>query len=364
MKRLVISNGPWTTLIISAILRDKLEKYDSIYFMGYFRNATKESLERNFGFASINIKYNKYLNIFDYKTYLGINTTKLSRDINLIDIDEIYIPINSTTKKWFKFFNKYSPKAKFHFYEEGLMSYIKVFFDSSLRKIMINTNNHFLFYDDIIKRTINKDFPNIEFNEIISNNLKSSIESASLALECKYKVIKDKKYALILPQYYYQTNNNKLSKTIDLYRINIQKLVDSGYTILFKEHPKSRICFFNLLQPFFSNNIFNKLEDITYYPIELFISKLNIDIIFSVYSTSLFTNKYLFNIKTITSSIMLNKRISFFSIYPSLTCIFTKNLINNIENENNDLNNKNKSDIFYTNSVLYNIYIKILRKIL
>ena len=60
---------------------------------------------------------------------------------------------------------------------------------------------------------------------------------------------------------------------------------------------------------------------------------------------------------------MLNNRVGILSIFPTLTCLLTKFFIpdiQNITNKNNEINNINIKDIFKTNNIFLNIYIKIL----
>ena len=355
MNRLVFSNGVWTSIVVSSILQNKMSNEDNNFLCGYFKNSLESLREHNFSFAKSLIPYKHRINFLDYKKLFFFNAKQFKEDLYNIEINEIYLPVNSTTCKRYKVLKKIYPSANFYFYEEGLMSYIKPLIDRKLRKIMAKTTNYYLLYKPSIHDFLKNNCKNIVFTQIDKSSLLSiiALSNSKMNLET-IEQDPNKKYALILPQYYYENKLHKLNKLIFQYKDHIESLIQEGYIVLFKDHPKAKNSFYHSLSACFSEKDFILLTNSSKYPVEILINSMKIDVVFSVYSTSLFTLKYLFAKKTFTSIKMLEYRMNLLSIYPYLSCAFTMQFIDNIDT----LHNKN---IVARKKILYNRYYKLIK---
>jgi hypothetical protein len=374
INRLILSNGPFTSIIALSIFFTSYKKNDKTFILGYFKNISKDKQNINQNIYETNdVKIDSIYNIFDYYTSLKIISKKSLR-LDLPDkLDEIYIPINTKSYYWYKIFANIS-KAKIIFYEEGMFSYIKPIFSTKLRSVMSKSKNYYVFYNDNLKTLLLQNCPNVLFEQIEKNNLKLIIENYGKSLNIDTSYLQkypnsNTKYALIVPQYYFQNKKNKYQALISDYTTIINSLIDNGYKILLKDHPKGNKKLYNLIQC--PNKEENIIELNANYPIEVFYSQLNVNLVFSVYSTSLFTLDYLYNAKVFTSNKMLNNRISLLSIFPTLTALLAKYNIKKIEdmlniNQSNIIDNKDINPAILSNekNIILNISIKILQYIL
>ncbi|MFL1781200.1 hypothetical protein ABSA28_00920 [Candidatus Hepatincolaceae symbiont of Richtersius coronifer] len=394
LNRLIISNGPYTSIISSSIVNSFStplgSKVENNYFLGYFKSISTSNHKLQYDLAKLGLDYKKLLSFNDYFKLSIFDQQQFLRSTDNSTFYEIYLPINSTTKRWHKIFSKLYPQCNFCFYEEGLMSYIKPIFDRKLRKIMANATNYYIFYHPQLKVLLNHYCPKIKFSQISKkailqqlNTVKTCInvkvieQYSPLAMESLEMAQEEiKKNALILPQYYYHNQPRKFRITLALYKKNIGKLLAFNYRILFKDHPKTKSSFFDLLQskpsPIEVKPDFILLQELENYPIEIFANSLKPDLVFSVYSTSLWSLPYFFNIKTFTSYEMLDQRLNFLSIYPTLSCLLTKNMIKDIneallepkEIHDNLFAKTAFNEPFKTKNIFLNCYIKLLRIIL
>jgi hypothetical protein len=388
MKRILIVNGSFSSLVLSSILKNQNNRENntnvSNFCLGYFKNVSPEKSQELFNFFNLLIDTDKNINFFAYKKNFVFDFNELSHALNTTSVDEIYIPINSSTKKIHKLFMYHYPKASFIFYEEGLMSYIKPLFDKSLRKIMAKSENYYLFYDEKLKNLLSKSFPKINFKTIIKEKILENIKTVQSAItglidldkannmknlysHNTYRLIPSEqneiKYCLVLPQYYHQGNNKKTEKIIAMYYNNMKNIIDNGYKIIFKDHPKAKLKYSDTLKNMFSPENFILFEDLSnknleVFPVEVVANVLKIDMVFSVYSTSLFTFKHLFNIRTFTSYKMLEERENIWSIYPTFSALITKNIISNLFD-----NKQNSNKLLYSENKLLKILILMLKLI-
>ncbi|MCL2567596.1 MAG: alpha-2,8-polysialyltransferase family protein [Alphaproteobacteria bacterium] len=401
MKRILIANGSFSSLVLASLLQGKLNAGDNNFFLGYFKNTSLEKSKALFAFFNYLITAQKNLNFFDYKSSFNFDFKKLDSDLGEKDIDEIYIPINSRTKQIYKSFKKHYGTASFIFYEEGLMSYVKPLLDFSLRKIMRKNQNYYIFYHEKLRNLLLKSFPFINFQTITKDSLLESIRTIQKTLlqydnKIKLNMQKEQqgfikaphadKYVLVLPQYYFEKNAGKTKKIINMYYENIQRLITEGYTVIFKDHPKAALKYSAELKPCFSPQSFLLFEDIMIrdklnltgsneilkileiLPVEVVAEKIKINAVFSVYSTSLFTFKHLFNIDPLTDIKMLDYRINIFSLYPTLSALLVKNtLALPLKNTNfTVLNNAActcRRGILYTDNIPLKIIIMMLKLI-
>lgn len=330
MNRLLVTNGAFTTLLLSAVLAEQEEHSNKSnnYLVYYFKTLTTEKITYQLNFANFFFNYKKHFNLLAYQKKFSFNLTLLKNQ--LPDIQEIYLPINSTTKKWYKLLYKIYPKANFIFYEEGLMSYIKGLYDGSLKALLKKHSAYYLFYSSTIQKLFPKEFQAISKQSLL-HNIQRYQEHHTI-LKNNYSV--SYKYALVLPQYYFQHDKTKRQKLEDLYIYHIKLLIKNGYHILFKDHPKSNQSYYPILQKTCGEKNFTLLNEIDNLPIEIIGNLIKISLVFSVYSTSLFTLPYLFNIPAVTSYAMLSQRMNTFSLYPALIAEFTHQHIPDLESNN------------------------------
>jgi len=329
MNRLLVTNGAFTTLLLSAVLAEQKKDptNSNNYLLYYLKTLNPERISFQLNFANFFFNYKKHFNLLEYQRKFSFNLTLLKNELS--DIQEIYLPINSTTKKWYKLLYKIYPKASFIFYEEGLMSYIKGLYDHSLQKLLKKHSTYYLFYNATIKHLFPKEFKPINKQSLLNNI--QQYQAHHPVLKNNYPT--SYKYALVLPQYYFQKHKKKYKQLEDLYIYNIKLLIKNGYHILFKDHPKSTQSYYSVLQRICGKENFTLLKEIDNLPVEIIGNLIKISLVFSVYSTSLFTLPYLFNIPALTSYTMLSQRINTFSLYPALIAEFTQQYIPDLESK-------------------------------
>ncbi len=354
MSKLVVSNGAFSSLLMSSVLNDRQDKNDDIYYLGYFKTLDKTKYSEILSFTSLLIPYKKNYHLINYTVMGNLDFTTIRDDLHEKNISEIYLPINSSTVKMYKALKKVFINANFVLYEEGLMSYVKPILSSSVRKLVKKYPSYYNFYTENMKSFMKKYCGNnlhaISRDKILEN---ISIVNKNMILNLP-EINPDNNYALVLPQYYHQNDPKKTTKLVAMYRKNIDLLICSGYKIIFKEHPKAQICYSDLLKEFFNPKDFIIFDSIGTLPVELVVSKLNIKILFSVYSTSLYTLPYLFSVKSRTSYMMLKERMDIFSIYPYLSAFITRKMIFDIS----DLASNN---LFKRKNIILNSYLKMIK---
>lgn len=360
--RLFISNGPYTSLILSSLIEllPRSSK-DFNILLGYFKNIDNKNKQLSILDTTF---FTRNLSLLSYNNFFKFNCKHFHSHTNYKIFDSIYLPINSNTIKWYKIFKKLYPKAEFNLYEEGLLSYIKPIFSRKLRAIMKKTTNHYMFHNSYLKNMVSYYCPQIKFTTINKVSILNNIEK----IKTKFNVIKPffkeeyEKSVVILPQYYYQNNKKKFAVLSNNYINYIEQFIKQGYKVFFKDHPKSNSSLYNFLQSQLNDNnkfILLKDEDL---PIEILIDTIKPQFIFSIYSTSLFTLPYLYNISALTSLKMLEERINWFSLFPSLSCILVKKIIPNIENQ--PLEYANVENCFKTNNKMLDYFINLSTKLL
>ena len=87
---------------------------------------------------------------------------------------------------------------------------------------------------------------------------------------------------------------------IQLYANNINKLLNMGYHVYFKEHPKTPNMFFKPLSEIIKNPNFETLGPYAVLPMETLVPFLRPCAIVSMFSSSLFTMPWIFNIPSFT----------------------------------------------------------------
>ena len=158
-----------------------------------------------------------------------------------------------------------------------------------------------------------------------------SLKSFKSALQVNFKPKwpTDSKVALLLPQYYQTKKANALKKKIQAYHQIMSKLLDQGYVVAVKDHPK----FTTNLKDGFNNhpNVYF-LDEVQSYPVELVLDDIKPTLVISVYSTSLITasSPQLFNIPAFSTYNLLDQRIGGLSVYAAYSCWLIKKIFPDI----------------------------------
>jgi len=145
--------------------------------------------------------------------------------------------------------------------------------------------------------------------QILSENIRSALYKAR---ENIYEdvVVKEDKTSfsdsfLILAQNF--SKNNKMVKRneeLNCYLYIVKSLINQGYKVYWKEHPRTNWIFFKEIRSklnFQQLNNFYEIEIPFSYPVELFVEKLNIKACVSCTSSALFSIRDLFDIPTFTA---------------------------------------------------------------
>jgi hypothetical protein len=366
---LVFSNGIYTSFLLYGVLKQNYEPQSNVephnietqnnVFVLYLSKKNNILIEQNKNILNQLFNTKKSLLWQNYKTFFSFKVNKFKADIGNVsgveEIKNIYLPINSSSVKLHKELKKVYPQSNFIFYEEGLLSYIRPVFNKHLRQLLIKYKSFFVGYD-ILNNYLKHFLPNACISIINKSYLLQAIDI--IKVNIKISNNSTKKYCILLPQYYYISSKKKFTELVNLYKIEINNLKQLGYEIVIKEHPKTSVKISNLLQEV------EVLNSDTPLIIEQLMPNLKIDLVFSVYSTSLLSLSYFFNINAISSKAMLNQRINYYSFYPTLSALLINNLFYSL---NYGIINKEKKadikDIFKSNNKLFNFFIYIKAKI-
>ena len=341
-------------VLVSAVLQQMQVDSKDIVGISYNRANLKTDILSNTSIPEV-LQDSKIFNWFYFKLRYRFNKELFIKKVGN-KYKNILLPINSSASSIYNILYKIYPNANFIFYEEGLLSYVKPVFSYTLAKIMKKHISYYIGYD-ILDNYLDYYLKFLNINKIDKKLL--------LGIFNKYRskeIIKldnKKKYCLFLPQYYFQRNKQKLVHLIHSYTLLFNKLIDEGYYIILKDHPKSSISILN--------NIKQKVNED-----RLIIVNSNIiaeklcfsrspEILFSVYSTGLLSMSYFFGINAVSNRVLLNQRINYLSFYPTVSALLIKFFINHVKyGKIHENTNKTRSldKIFRTNNFLFNSIIQ------
>lgn len=446
LEALVITNGYYTSVVSKAVLSMLEIDAAQSAIVGYFKKLSEESSENSAIISQRAWGYGWARNFYADMRALG-NQKAFAKLKNLVPrANHILVPVNYTCYFWYKNLNNLYPKAKFIFYAEGLLSYIKPLYNlklgSLVRKNLFYVNNydprlvellkdhniHPLVIDDhlmhqsfnqlkpaaleeINQGIISPEGTNSEAQggaqniEVPSFNVPSLNDSGAEhfleegvgrsvkrrgalpqrdpdqgmaqrlfnngtdrvclvqtganpdAIACPREVTgslppilkasnlknleeaidgffgTQKPRALIVPQYYYKNNPAKHRRKLELYHQIIEVLVSLGYNVLIKDHPKNTTSSLGayLKKINYQRAEVHDLNLLREYPIEIFLPHLKLELVFSVYSTTLMTASALFDIPAFTSQQMLAQRQDDLSLYAVASCDIIDNLFPKVE---------------------------------
>lgn len=348
MANLIFFNGVYTLSVVASLPNINSNNSNNI-LVAYLKNQ-RGSAYANVNYANL-IKHSKCLSWFYFKQTFGFKQNKFTQYVN--NCSNIYLPINSSTVKIYTVLKKIYPLANFIFYEEGLFSYIKPVFNKQLNRLLNIYTSYYIGYN-VLNKYLNYYLGKAKINIINKQNLLSVFNKNTATININPSV--NKKYCLMLPQYYYQNNKIKFNKLAKLYASKINQLQRNNYVVIFKQHPKAKVNLLNYIAKY--TNITNVV--VINNPVAAESIRFNVPIssIFSVYSTSLLSINYLYNIPAFSCLKMLKLRENLWSFYPTLTALLIKYNINYINCVTIDTN-RDVSKIFKTKNILFNFFVKM-----
>jgi len=320
-KTLVLINGPWQALSVLSTLSMDYEGGDKNVIL-LLVDMDKESPIFN---KTVDI-----LKVMDWHHFSIINdySNTFQQNKNLLNVikrnslkknsfDKIYtFGFHRPVVRWIlNYFKEY----KIHLYEEGMRSYVDPLplFQLSIRESIKSFLG--ILFPPFRGFHYNKAWLNqIEtFHKILDDSLlaisdhylcsKKVIEaervhsilghlSSTLNLMNNHKEPVEKPYVLIIGQYYFRLNQLSKEYEQDLYLKAVKKIIENGYTPLWRGHIRGEDPFYPALsQAYPEVKSFNELFENPSYPLELYIPLLekSIHAVMGIASTSLL---YCFNV--------------------------------------------------------------------
>ena len=203
--------------------------------------------------------------------------------------DEIYLQFNGADFRTIT--RKYS-KAKIYLIEDGLSSYFKhnLTFLTHKKPVGIYSYNYI---EEFVPHECR--YNNIKNFIIDKNNIISVCKIFSDQIKINIK----ENSAIICAQELYTTQAITYTKEMQMYEDCVRALINKGYNVIFKDHPRNRVPFFYKLKEQFPQDKFTQFTEMTL-PIEIWLTNPNIKALTSPFSTSLFLCSKLFDKQTYT----------------------------------------------------------------
>lgn len=297
-KRMFITAGTFTTAVAAALIRQLGNKNCENYLVSIaptlYENVDKHLQD----LAKQTNLFNGIYFYFDYclpkhnfsdekKHILSFNFEQFKEAIGNVEFDEIYsVYIHGAANN---LFNHY-PNANLYFMEDGIAAYLKMdnakkINDRAKKIYTLNYLNkvkpHVSLYEGVTTKTIDKDLVKSVFEEFTSN--------------IQFDLEKREKSVIFCAQ---NISLNKVAMSykneLKLYTETIKKILEKGYTVYFKEHPKTPNMFFkDLRHNIKSPNLIN-IGTYNVLPIEFLVPLLNPTAIVSMFSSALFTVPHIF----------------------------------------------------------------------
>lgn len=310
---LFISSNALTTIISSLIIEEKHTDENNILLIVANHIETK-FLDSMIETADALGCFNKILLFNNYSESMKLNCTvtlkdaktfsfkDFENDAKVNNFDKIY-----TTFMYFQsrtIIAKY-PNAQISAIENGTASYLPQNLEKELAKRI--TEFYSFNYFNLLKPMILKNHKSIKNIQIDKEKIKNKFEKLSNLIQ-----LEKSDNAIIFCAHNLALNRNLISEKEEFeeYSRIITELIKQGYTVYFKEHPKTPAYFYNKLRTSQYGGKIKLLKDP--YPVEMIVPKLNPKGIVSVFSSSLLTVKHIFDIPTYTFTFKNN-----FTTFPS-----------------------------------------------
>lgn len=303
-KRLFIVAGTFTTAIAAALIKQLKLTNDDNYLVSIapllYENLdsyTKAEADK------LNLFKETYFffdfcppkqNFKDEKSHIfSFDVKKFKYTTNNIEFDEIYsIYIHGAANH---LFNQY-PNADLYFMEDGTATYLKMENASRINKRAkkIYTLNFF----DKIKPHVSL-YEGLKTEQIDKNILKSVFEE--LAEKTPFSIEqKDKSIIFCAQNISINPKAMTFQDELNLYAKNISKLINDGYFIYFKEHPKTPNLFYSKLKEIINSPNMTSLGEYNVLPVEILLPLLRPFAVVSMFSSALLTAPWIFNVPTFT----------------------------------------------------------------
>lgn len=305
---LFISSNALTTIYSSIIIDEKFVGENNILmivtnhvdskFLGHMKDVAKKLGCFNqiiFFNEYSTAKLNKVVSKRDAKTF---NFSRFENDVGISDFDNIYTTLYYQQSGLMILRYK---NAQVYTIENGTASYFPQTIDKKITdriKSLYSLN-----YFGVIKPNFVKQHPNIE-NIVLDNEKikeKFALFSSSIKIEkCENCVIFSAQNLSLNPNL--MTQKYEFEEYFNV----IKFFIDKGYTVYFKDHPKTPNYFYSFLKNTFSSKNFKSIK--TEMPLEILSSILEPKAVVGVFSSSLLTIPHLFNIPAYTFKLKNNLR--------------------------------------------------------
>lgn len=303
-KRLFIVAGIFTTAIAAALIKQLKFEDDDNYLVSIapllYENVdehTKKEAEQIGLFKQI-LFYFDYCppkqNYKDEKSHIfSFDLKRFRNDINHVMFDEIYsIYIHGAANH---LFNQY-PKADLYFVEDGTATYLKMDNAEKINKRAkkIYTLNYFNKIEPFVSL-----YEGLKSEQIDKNIVRTVFEDLAKQTATKFEP-KEKSVIFCTQNISINPTAMTYQAEFDLYAKNIVKLLNKGYFVYFKEHPKTPNMFYKHLKKAIQHPNFVCLDELNVLPIETLIPILKPSAIVSMFSSSLLTAPWIFDVPSFT----------------------------------------------------------------
>jgi len=303
-KRLFITAGTFTTAVSAALIK-QLNTPDTENYLVSIAPTLYENVDAHIKKeAELLGVFKKIWFYFDFcapkanfkdekKHILSFDVRKFKEHTENIEFDEIFSVYIHGAANYL--FNQY-PKADLFFIEDGTASYLKMDNAEKINKRAkkIYTLNYF----NKVKPFVST-YEGVKLGTIDKDILKSVFESIASHIQAGFDTTQ-KSVIFCAQNISINPAAMNYKEELNLYVKNVKKLLDKGYKVYFKDHPKTPGMFLkNIQQQLKDPNIIN-LQNLNVLPVEVLIPLIKPTAVISMFSSALFTSPWIFNIAAFT----------------------------------------------------------------
>jgi len=278
--RLFIDTGLISLINTMSIIKNLDNKNYDNYLLIYSETVSEEF--RKFCSKLIDKKYFKKIFFIDAES-LDTSYRYLKNSGFLRRFESVY----TSAQPWLTIWQRHT---NINLIEEGVSSYI-IFEDMDYSNVQnIYTSNY------LKNHIFLPPYEHQSLLQIEKNNIKKTIQEIRKRNKIDYSFLKSENQVLMLSQYLY-SNFMSIEEQFEFYKKHIDKLLESGFSILFKTHPRVNDKLVLKLESAYKNNSKFKIfpENIKY-PVELIIDDLDLRALVTSMSGGAFNCTYLFGI--------------------------------------------------------------------
>lgn len=310
---LFISSNALTTIISSLIIEEK-HKDDNNILLIVANHLETKFLDSMVDTANALGCFNKILLFNNYSESMKLNCTVTLKDAKTFNFNDFEndTKVNNFDKIYttFMYFQSrtiisHYTNAKVSAIENGTASYLPQNLEKELAEKI--TEFYSFNYFNLLQPMILKNNKSIQNIQIDKEKIKDKFKKLSNLIQ-----LEKSDNAIIFCAHNLALNRNLISEKYEFeeYSRIIKELIKQGYTVYFKEHPKTPAYFYDKLRTAKYGGKIKLLREP--YPVEMIVPKLNPKGIVSVFSSSLLTVKHIFDIPTYTFTFKNN-----FTTFPS-----------------------------------------------